>query len=341
MKHKFVAIFVLAMLLVGVLSGCAPGASQVTTVAGGTRGYSEGKGAEAQFDSPGAIVPGPDGSLYVADYNNGAVRKIAPDGTVSTLATSDCCFVSGIAMNDDNALAIGEWPNGGGRISLAGMDGMLKESAGSLNMGSEDGKGSAASFRGPFSIAIDKNGNIYVADRDNYRIRKITLDGTVITFAGSAENDLVIGYQDGPAAEAQFNKPTGVAVDSSGNLYVADTNNHCIRKITPDGTVSTLAGSPTPGFADGKGKLAQFNLPYGVAVDKDGNVYVADTANHRIRKITPDGTVTTLAGNGQPGNADGPAAQAQFRMPQALAVDGKGVIYVADTENNAIRKITP
>jgi sugar lactone lactonase YvrE len=121
---------------------------------------------------------------------------------------------------------------------------------------------------------------------------------------------------------------------------VADTGNHCICLIA-NGQVTTLAGSPTPGKANGKGKAASFNFPNDVTVDSVGNVFVADSANHLIRKITPDGTVSTIAGTGQPGDADGPAAQAQFRLPQGITVDSKGIIYVADTGNNSIRKINP
>jgi sugar lactone lactonase YvrE len=161
----------------------------------------------------------------------------------------------------------------------------------------------------------------------------------VSTLAGRPGAGYAAGYADGLAAEAKFNSPRSVAVDGVGKVYVADTGNHCIRLISPDGQVSTLAGANEPGYVDGQGSEARFNFPSGIAVDADGNLYVADTANHSIRKIMPDGEVTTLAGNGEPGNVDGPGADARFRAPEGIAIDGKGNVYVADTGNHRVRKI--
>ncbi len=147
------------------------------------------------------------------------------------------------------------------------------------------------------------------------------------------------GYADGTGTSAQFDNPIGVAVDGAGNVYVADYNNHSIRKITTSGVVSTLAGSGTSGYADGTGTSAQFNSPIGVAVDGAGNVYVADEYNHRIRKITTSGVVSTLAGSTS-GYTDGTGTSAQFKYPNGVAVDGAGNVYVADLSNHRIRKIT-
>jgi len=196
--------------------------------------------------------------------------------------------------------------------------------AGSGTAGHEDATGTAGKFNGPTEVTVDSSGNIYVADANNSRIRKITTanrieDRVVSTFAGSTE-----GFADGAGSTAQFHYPTGVAMDSEGNVYVADRENHRIRKITPAGVVSTFAGS-TEGFADGTGTEAQFNLPYGVAVDAFGNVYVADAHNHCIRKITPAGVVSTFAGSGTKGFADGSGAEAQFDHPTGVAVDSSAI----------------
>jgi uncharacterized repeat protein (TIGR02543 family) len=207
--------------------------------------------------------------------------------------------------------------------------------AGSGAQGYANGTGTAAQFSYPDGMAVDNEGNLYVADTDNHCIRKITPGGQVTTLAGTG----TAGYVNGTTS--QFNHPNGVAVDSAGDVYVADTGNHRIRKIFSNGQAMLLAGS-TQGYANGTGTAAQFNNPVDVAVDSAGNVYVADMGNHRIRKITPDGQVTTLAGSTQ-GYAEkterGP--DAKFNHPRGVAVDSAGNnVYVADFENNRIRKIT-
>ncbi len=214
--------------------------------------------------------------------------------------------------------------------TLAGYDGH----------GGADGSGSNAQFYSPMSVAADSAGNVYVADTANHTIRRITLSGVVSTLAGSAG---LSGSADGTGSAARFNQPQGVAVDSFGNVYVADTGNQTIRKITSDGVVSTLAGSAgKSGSANGLGSSARFYQPEGVAVDSGGNVYVADTWNHTIRKIAPGGAVTTLAGlAGSYGSTDGIGSEARFYEPQGVAVDSAGILYVADTGNETIRKIAP
>jgi sugar lactone lactonase YvrE len=197
-----------------------------------------------------------------------------------------------------------------------------------------DGIGSAAEFNAPEGIASDAAGNLYVADTDNHRIRKITPAGEVSTIAGSEE-----GFADGVGGDARFYRPSGIAVDAAGHLYVADTLNHRIRKISPAGEVSTLAGGEY-GFADGVGSDARFCRPSGIAIDAAGNLYVTDTLNRRIRKITPAGEVSTLAG-GEHGFADGIGSDAKFHNPSGIAIDAVGNLYVADTANHRIRKITP
>jgi len=198
-----------------------------------------------------------------------------------------------------------------------------------------DGTGTASQFQYPYSVAVDGAGTVYVADTYNNRIRKITSAGVVSTLAGSTG-----GFADGTGMAAKFQYPTGVAVDGAGTVYVADTNNHRIRKITSLGVVSTLAGSGTGAYLDGTGTAAKFQYPTGVAVDGSGTVYVADQANHRIRKITSLGVVSTLAGDGTGGFAGGTGTAAKFWNPSGVAVDVAGTVYVADYSNNRIRKIT-
>jgi len=215
--------------------------------------------------------------------------------------------------------------------------GVVTTLAGSGAIGHADGQGTAASFNNPTGIAVDVSGNIYVADVSNNLIRKISPTGLVTTLAGSGLN----GSADGQGNAASFSNPSGIAVDAAGNLYIADLSNNLIRKITPGGLVTTLAGSGFSGSTDGTGAAASFNQPYGVAVDATGNIYVADWGNNEIRKITPNGVVTTIAGNVQPGSADGVGAAASFYRPFGLAVDQSGNIYVADTNNELIREISP
>jgi sugar lactone lactonase YvrE len=202
---------------------------------------------------------------------------------------------------------------------------------------SQDGNGTAASFSGLSGLALDSTGNAYAAEFGGNRIRKITAAADVTTLAGSG----AIGSLDGHGTSATFNTPSSVATDADGNIYVLEFIGAVVRKITPAGDVTTLAGSGTAGFADGTGAAASFGQAYGIATDAAGNVYVADTGNNRIRKITPGGVVTTLAGSGQAGATDGAGSLASFAGPGGLAVDSDGTIYVADTDNSLLRKITP
>lgn len=221
------------------------------------------------------------------------------------------------------------------KISPAGDVSTLAGAAGVI--GTANGSGTDARFRNPNGIAVDGIGNIYIADRNNHRIRKIDTSMQVTTLAGSSA-----GYVDGDVSVAKFSAPIDVVVDSTGNLYVLEVNGNRIRKISTTGQVTTLAGSGTAGYADGVGTSASFNAPYSMALDKADNLYVADRANNRIRKVTPDGHVSTLAGNGTAGTVDSQdSASAEFNAPSGIAIDNYGNVYVSDYSSHHIRKISP
>ncbi len=201
--------------------------------------------------------------------------------------------------------------------------------------GYQDGTGANAYFSGPAGVCVDAQGNLFVADHYNQKIRKITPAGVVTTFAGSDR-----GYADGTGAAAKFWNPTGIAIDPQGNIFVADPGNHRIRKITPGGAVSTVAGTDPYGYADGPGGSARFFSPEDLALDAQGNIYVGDANNYKVRKITPGGVVSTLAGSTY-GYLDGAGTGAQFYTPRGMQCDAQGNVYVSDYFNNKIRKITP
>ena len=225
------------------------------------------------------------------------------------------------------------------RVTATGEVTILAGQAG--RAGSEDGVGGAARFCHPQGLAVDAAGNLFVADSGNDTIRRVTPGGVVTTVAGLAR---LAGAADGLGTAARFNYPDSVAVDGAGNIYVADLYNATIRKVTPAGEVSTLAGlAGSAGSVDGAGKVARFNFPSAVVVAADGTLYVADILNNAIRKVSPAGTVTTLAGKLTyvTGGRDGTEAAAQFCHPGGLAVDRAGNVYVADSGNDTIRRVTP
>lgn len=318
----------------------------VSTLAGsGLYGFAEGDGVAAQFYQPTGVAVDASGNIYVADSENHRIRKITPTGTVSTLAGSATSgFINGngsaaqfyspraVAVDADGNVYVADGINHS--IRKITPTGDVSTLAGNGTSGFADGSGDAARFYFPKGLAIDADGNLYVADDINHRIRKVTPLGEVTTLAGSTS-----GYTDATGIAAQFHNPSGVAVDESGNVYVADAGNQRIRKITATGIVTTLAGSTT-GFGEGAGASARFSGPVGLVVDASGNVYVADDENERIRKITSDGIVSTLAGGYLAGATNGSGEVAQFRSPTGLAMDAAGIIYVADRHNHSIRKIS-
>ncbi len=330
----------------------------ISTLAGSTRGggFVDGQGETARFSSPRAVDVGADGTLYVADTGNHAIRVITSSGNVSTIGglggvagfadgayeSARFRFPAGIAVDpvsgvvyvsDKDNHVIRRLGPGGTVTTIAGNPGVF---------GSADAAGTNAMFAFPRGLEVGPSGDLYVADTQNQTIRKVTPEGVVTTFAGGM---LFAGSADGPALQARFNRPSDIAYDrNTGFFYVSDTGNHRIRAIAPDGRVSTLAGS-TQGYQDGTGTQARLNGPWGLDIGGDGNIYVADHDNDVIRRVTPQGVVTTLAGRvlqGDPssGADDGVAGNARFHFPSGIAVSPDGItIYVSDAVNHAIRAI--
>lgn len=279
-----------------------------TTFAGNSteRGYKDGQGVNARFDYLGGICVDATGNVYVSDKGNNRIRKITPEGLVTTFAGNDSNkSIDGIGADASFAdpFPIAADKNGniyvGDRVSnkirkitQAGVVSTLAGGGPGSGMynGAEDGQGVNASFETLQGLSIDAEGNVYVADANSNRIRKVTPSGLVSTFAGSN----TAGDVDGQDINARFSFPAGIAVDTNGNVFVADFSNHKVRKITPSGLVSTYAGSSTIGNTDGASANATFNQPFAAATDLAGNLYIVDDRNVSIRKISTNGIVSTV-----------------------------------------------
>ena len=293
-------------------------------------GYVDGDLSKAQFNYPWSIALAGDGAVFVADWHNRRVRRIA-DGRVTTIAGSGergryegdvlaAQFASpwGIAVAPDNSIYVTDGLSG--RVVIV-RDGR----ASSLNV-----TGPGTPLVAPEALAIDADGVVYLADIATHRVL-VVRDGRTQMVAGNGTP----GLRNGNVAEAQFRQPAEVALDKQGRIYVADAGNHVIRRIH-DGRVVTLAGTGEPGFADGQLDEAQFELPTGIDVDGDGAVWLADTGNHCIRRIK-DGLVETMAGTRQPGFADGAALSAAFNQPTDVEVAENGDVFIADAGNHRVR----
>ena len=257
-------------------------------------------------------------------------------GELDGLARDEALFNNphGIAVDAQGNVYIADRFNH--KIRLLTPDGEVVTLAGTGEVGSDDGPGSQATFHEPWGIAIGRDGVLYIADTQNNKVRKIDNQGNVSTLAGSG----TYGINNGPGVSARFAFPTGISVDASGQIFVCDHLGHTIRKVSAGGYVTTLAGTPfMEGATDGFGSSATFYRPYGLEVDGLGNVYVADEWNHLIRKVTPAGLVSTLAGDGTLGSNDAVASEAQFNYPWDVTLDSLGNVYVMDGDNHVIRKI--
>jgi sugar lactone lactonase YvrE len=410
------------------VTGTAPGIRKitpggvVTTLAGGvTYGGADGQHGSASFSTLSGLTIDAAGNLYAGDQGNHSIRKITPDGVVTTFAGQsttqnppDTNPTDGPAATATFRQPVAMTMDGAGNIFVAeanpalnfnalrkiSANGIVSTITGTLaGRGAADGAGPAARFSLPRGLAVDVSGNVWVADTGNQLIRQISASGVVTTLAGATGYATLTDPGDGKGALARFFQPLAIAVDTHGTAFVTDAVHNTVRKVLSDGTVTTLAGKVgsygavdgvgsaatfagllgitsdrmgilyvsdmsavrridpisgavttlagqlgpfSQGSTDGTGAVARFGYLPAIAVDSAGNLYVVDSVNSNVRKITPSGVVTTLAGNaGVTGSADGQGAAASFNHPQGIAVDGTGNVYVADTENNLIRRISP
>lgn len=318
-----------------------PKIATVSTLAGSTSGFNNATGINAQFNYPTGIAVDVAGNLFVVDRNNYKIRKVTPNGVVTTFAGSTAGVEDGAGATAKFSMLSSIAIDGAGnlfvsddlRVRKITPAGVVSTFAGSTAFGDVDGTGTDARFGNVAGIAINSNGVLYVCDAGNNKIKKITPTGVVSTFAGST-----VGDEDGSAGNAKFSAPIGIAVDSQGNAFVSEAGNNKIKKITFNGTVTTIAGNGQ-GDAVGNGIEANFYLPAALAIDASGNIFISDFGNNKIKKMTPTAIVSIVAGSTY-GYADGIGIAAQFKSPYGIAFNASGNLFVCDSENHMIRKIT-
>jgi sugar lactone lactonase YvrE len=334
-------------------------AGTVTTVAGtGTAGYSGdgGPASGASLNDPQGVAVDSAGNLFIADYENERVRRVALNGIITTVAGDGGYRYAGdggpatsalldepaaVAVDNAGNLFIADTENG--RIRKVNPGGTITTVAGSgINSYSGDGgPATSAELFYPFGVAVDNASNLFIAETYNNRIRMVDPAGTITTVAGTGK--LGYGGDGGPATSALLSGPEGLALDGAGNLFIADANNSVIRKVNPAGTITTVAGNGRGSYSGdgGPATSAQLSGPLGVAVDNTGDILIADTLNNRIRKVNAAGTITTVAGNGASGYSGdgGPATSAELSFPAGVAVDNAGNFFIADENNDRVRMV--
>lgn len=333
-------------------------AQNITTVAGdGTRGFAGdgGLATNAKLSDPTGLAFDSTGNLYVADQLNARVRMVNPSGNISTLAgngsegysgdggpatNAQLNYPIGMAVGSANGVYVSQYQNS--VIRKIASDNTISTVAGngSFSYSGDGGPATDAALSYVQGVATDSAGNLYIVDAGNQRIRKVDTSGIISTVVGTG----VPGFSGdgGLATAAQLRDPARIAVDRAGNLYITDAGNRRVRKVTTSGMISTVAGNGTAGFSGdgGPATSAQLRLPYGLAVDESGNLFITDLEDHRIRKVDTSGVITTIAGDGTPGFSGdgGPAATAQLNIPIDLAVRGAD-LYVSDAVNQRVRRI--
>jgi len=330
----------------------------VTTVAGsGVPGFGGdgGSALTAQLRSPSGVAVDRAGNLYIADRDNQRVRRVTASGMISTVAgagnpgfTGDGGPATSALLNGPEALAVDAAGNiyiadrANHRIRRVTPAGMISTfaGAGASGFGGDGNPATSALLDSPEAVAVDAAGNVYLADRGNHRVRRVTAAGVIATVAGDGTQ----GYDGdgGEAVAASLDSPAGVAVDGSGNLWIADTGNHRVRRVGSGGGISTVAGSGLAGYGgDGdRAGLAQLNVPRGLAIDASGNLLIADRDNHRVRQVNAAGRIATLAGAGAAAGDGGPATSAQLFFPSGAVLDPAGGLYISDSAYHRVRRVT-
>ena len=331
----------------------------ISTIAGNGTGWYSGDGGQATaatLNQPFGVAVAAAGNMYIADYNNSVIRKVSTAGIISTIAGNGTAGYSGdgsaataAQLNNPTGLAldaignvyIADWGNSVIRkVNTAGIISTYAGNGTAAYTG-DGGQATAAALADPTGVAVDAAGNVYIADYSNNRIRKVSTAGIISTIAGNGTGAYT--GDGGQATAATLNSPYGVAVDAVGNMYIADWGNSVIRKVSAASIINTIAGTGTAAYSGdgGQATAATLNNPQGVAFDASGNVYIADRNNSRIRKVSTAGIIGTYAGNGTFGYTGdgGQATAAALAVPNGVAVDAAGNMYIADMGNNRIRKV--
>ena len=324
----------------------------VTLVAGdGTSGYSgdHGPAVSAQLNSPIGLALDSSGNLFIADSANNCVRKVTPAGAITTIAGTGAYGYSGdggpasqAELSNPSGLAV----DSGGNLFIADSgNSVIRKvlpSGNIITVAGGPGTSSSGSLGTPNGIALDSAGNLLITDDAFNHVLKLNPAGSLTVIAGDGSYNY--SGDGGLAANARLGAPAAVAIGAGGNVYIADLANSIVQKVSPTGIITPFAGTGTQGFSgdNGPAASAQLDGPYGLAISPAGELYISDSSNNRIRKVSPNGTITTIAGNGTPGYSgdNGPATAAQLNQPRGIAIDSSGNLYIADTSNNRVRKVS-